>query len=97
YAPATMADVNEFRAGGRTAVEPIVEPLLDEVSTAAWYMAARSGQIDTVEYAYVDGSEGVRTETFASEDIDGVKVRATLDFAAKVIDWRGVVKANGTA
>ncbi|KQO23489.1 prohead protease/major capsid protein fusion protein [Acidovorax sp. Leaf78] len=97
YAPATMADVNEFRAGGRTAVEPIVEPLLDEVSAAAWFMAARSGQIDTVEYAYVDGSEGVRTETFASEDIDGVKVRATLDFAAKVIDWRGLAKANGTS
>lgn len=97
YTPAKLTDVNEFRQGGRTAVEPIVEPILDEVSTAAWYMAARSGQIDTVEYAYVDGSEGVRTETFASEDIDGVKVRATLDFAAKVIDWRGLQKANGAA
>lgn len=96
YAPTKLDDVNEFRVGGRTAVEPIVEPLLDEASTAAWYMAARNGQIDTVEYAYVDGSEGVRTETFASEDIDGVKVRATLDFAAKVIDWRGLGKANGT-
>lgn len=96
YVPAKASDVNEFRAGGRTAVEPIVEPLLDEVSTTAWYMAASSGQIDTVEYAYVDGSEGVRTETFASEDIDGVKVRATLDFAAKVIDWKGLQKANGT-
>lgn len=97
YTPAKLTDVNEFRQGGRTAVEPIVEPILDEVSTAAWYMAARSGQIDTVEFAYVDGSEGVRTETFASEDIDGVKVRATLDFAAKVIDWRGLQKANGAA
>ena len=97
YTPAKLTDVNEFRQGGRTAVEPIVEPILDEVSTGAWYMAARSGQIDTVEYAYVDGSEGVRTETFASEDIDGVKVRATLDFAAKVIDWRGLQKANGAA
>lgn len=96
YAPTKLDDVNEFRVGGRTAVEPIVEPLLDEVSTAAWFMAARNGQIDTVEYAYVDGSEGVRTETFASEDIDGVKIRATLDFAAKVIDWRGLGKANGT-
>lgn len=95
YAPTKLDDVNEFRVGGRTAVEPIVEPLLDEVSTAAWYMAARNGQIDTVEFAYVDGSEGVRTETFASEDIDGVKIRATLDFAAKVIDWRGLAKANG--
>lgn len=97
YVPAKLADVNEFRQGGRTALEPVVEPLLDEVSTTAWYMAARSGQIDTVEYAYVDGSEGVRTETFASEDIDGVKVRATLDFAAKVIDWRGLQKATGAA
>lgn len=95
YVPAKATDVNEFRQGGRTSVEPIVEPLLDEASATAWYMAARSGQIDTVEYAYVDGSEGVRTETFASEDVDGVKVRATLDFAAKVIDWRGLQKAVG--
>ena len=97
YVPAKASDVNEFRQGGRTAVEPIVEPLLDELSATAWFLAARSGQIDTVEYAYVDGNEGVRTETFASEDIDGVKVRATLDFAAKVIDWKGLHKANGTA
>lgn len=97
YVPAVSSDVNEFRAGGRTAVEPIVEPLLDELSATAWFFAAHSGQIDTVEYAYVDGSEGVRTETFASEDIDGVKVRATLDFAAKVIDWRGLQKATGAA
>lgn len=97
YVPAKQSDVNEFRTGGRTAVEPIVEPLLDEVSTAAWFLAASAGAIDTVEYAYVDGSEGVRTETFASEDIDGVKVRATLDFAAKVIDWRGLHKATGAA
>lgn len=97
YVPAKASDVNEFRQGGRTAVEPIVEPLLDELSVASWFLAARSGQIDTVEYAYVDGSEGVRTETFASEDIDGVKVRATLDFAAKVIDWKGLQKATGAA
>jgi hypothetical protein len=97
YVPATATQVNEFRVGGRTAVEPIVEPLLDELSAKAYYMAARAGQIDTVEFAYVDGSEGVRTETFASEDIDGVKVRATLDFASKVIDWRGLQRAKGEA
>lgn len=95
YTPAKQTDINEFAAGGRTAVEPVVEPLLDEKSATAWYMAASAGQIDTVEFAYVDGSEGVRTETFASEDIDGVKVRATLDFAAKAIDWKGLQKAAG--
>ena len=35
-----------------------MEPLLDDVSTTAFYLAARGGQIDTVEFAYVDGYEG---------------------------------------
>lgn len=93
YTPTTAGEVNEFRAGGRTALEPIVEPLLDGDATA-FYLLANSGQIDTVEYAYVDGYEGLRVETFASEDVDGIKLRATLDFAAKVVDWRGMVKSK---
>ncbi|WP_288899493.1 prohead protease/major capsid protein fusion protein [uncultured Delftia sp.] len=95
YQPTKAGDINEFRTGGRTALEPIVEPLLDDVSTTAFYLAARAGQIDTVEFAYVDGYEGLRTETFSSEDVDGVKLRASLDFAAKCLDWRGLAKSNG--
>ncbi len=95
YQPTKAGDINEFRTGGRTALEPIVEPLLDDVSTTAFYLAARAGQIDTVEYAYVDGYEGLRTETFSSEDVDGVKLRASLDFAAKCLDWHGLAKSNG--
>jgi hypothetical protein len=93
YTPSTAGEVNEFRAGGRTALEPIVEPLLDGDATA-FYLLANSGQIDTVEYAYVDGYEGLRVETFASEDVDGIKLRATLDFAAKAVDWRGMFKSK---
>lgn len=95
YQPTKAGDINEFRTGGRTALEPIVEPLLDDVSTTAFYLAANAGQIDTVEYAYVDGYEGLRTETFSSEDVDGVKLRASLDFAAKCLDWHGLAKSNG--
>ena len=94
YTPAKPGDVNEFRAGGRTAVEPIVEPLLDDEPTR-WFLAAANQRIDTVEYAYVDGYEGLRTETFASEDIDGVKLRASLDFAAKAMEHRGLTAAAG--
>lgn len=95
YQPTKAGDINEFRTGGRTALEPVVEPLLDAVSTTAFYLAARAGQVDTVEFAYVDGYEGLRTETFASEDVDGVKLRASLDFAAKCLDFRGLAKSNG--
>ncbi len=95
YQPTKAGDINEFRTGGRTALEPIVETLLDAVSPSAFYLLARAGQVDTVEYAYVDGYEGLRTETFASEDVDGVKLRASLDFAAKSLDHRGMAMSKG--
>ena len=96
YTPSTPGSVNEFRAGGATAVEPIVEALLDSTSAAHWYMAADSSQVDTVEYCYLEGAEGVYVEQMVDFDTDGIKVKARLDFAAKVIDWRGLVRSNGS-
>ena len=95
YVPAKAGDVNEFRAGGRTAVEPIVEPLLDGNSATAWYLASNSGEIDTVEYCWLDGAEGVWIENEIGFDVDGMKVKARLDFAAKVVDHRGLWKNAG--
>lgn len=95
YVPATPAAINEFRAGGRTAVEPIVESLLDASSTTAWYLAADTGQIDTIEFCYLDGNEGMSIESQLGFTIDGVDMKARLDFAAAAIDFRGLYKANG--
>lgn len=95
YVPATQGNVSEFRAGGRTALEPIVEPILDAVSATAWYLAANSSQIDTVEYCYLDGAEGPVIESDIGFDIDGISYKCRLDFATKAIDYRGLLKANG--
>lgn len=95
YVPATKAEVNEFRTGGRTALEPVVEPLLDGSSATAWYLAASNGQIDTVEYCYLDGAEGPQIESEVGFEVDGISYKARLDFAAKDIDYRGLYKANG--
>lgn len=92
YVPATAATINEFRSGGRTAVEPIVEPILDAVSASQWYLAARNGQVDTVEYAYLEGAEGVQTSMETGFDVDGVSIKAQLDFVAKVIEHRGLYR-----
>lgn len=95
YVPARSSDVNEFRSGGRTSLEPIVEPLLDGVSSTAWYAAASSGIIDTVEYCYLAGAEGPVLETYTDFTTDALSVKCRLDFAAKAIDFRGLYCSAG--
>jgi hypothetical protein len=95
YVPARSSDVNEFRQGGRASLEPVVEPILDNVSSTAWYAAASSGQIDTVEYCYLDGAEGPVLEARQDFLMDGVTMKCRLDFAAKAIDFRGLYMAPG--
>lgn len=95
FVPAKQSDTNEFRAGGRTAVEPIVEAVLDGNSTTAWYMAASSGDVDTVEWCYLEGAEGPQMSSRLGFTIDGVEVKVSLDFGAAVIDHRGLYKNLG--
>lgn len=95
YVPAQQSNVNEFRQGGRTALEPIVEPVLDSDSATRWYLAAASSQVDTVEYCYLDGAEGPVIESDVGFEVDGVSYKCRLDFAAKAVDFRGMYRANG--
>jgi phage head maturation protease len=95
YVPAKQSDVNEFRTGGRTALEPVIEPILDAISATAWYLASNNGQIDTVEYCYLDGAEGAVIEEQVGFEIDGMQLKCRLDFAAKAIDHRGLYRADG--
>jgi hypothetical protein len=95
YVPATSATINEFRAGGRTALEPVVEAVLDGTSATAWYLASDSSMVDTVEYCYLDGAEGPVIESDVGFEVDGVSYKCRLDFGAKVIDFRGLHRADG--
>lgn len=96
YTPTKPSDVNEFREGGRTALQPIVEAYLDSASATAWYLAADNNQVDTVEFCYLDGSEGLYLETQIGFDVDGMKVKARLDFAAAALDFRGLYSGKGS-
>lgn len=95
YVPQTQANVNEFRTGGRTALTPVVEPILDANSLTAWYLASDSGQIDTVEYCYLDGAEGPVIESEMGFEVDGISWKCRLDFATKAIDHRGLYRGVG--
>lgn len=95
YVPAQQSSINEYRAGGKTALTPIVEPLLGDGTATAWYAFADSAMIDTVEYRYVDGYEGPVIDTEQGFDVDGMRMKCRLDYAAAVIDWRGLQSSAG--
>lgn len=91
YVPEQSSNINPFDS----ALQVIVEPRLDDASATAWYLAAAPSMIDTVEYCYLEGSQGVYTETEMGFDVDGVRIKARHDFAAKALDYRGLYKNVG--
>ncbi|HMJ88149.1 MAG TPA: hypothetical protein VK504_33460 [Vicinamibacterales bacterium] len=88
---ATTATINPF--AGRLQV--LAEPRLDAVSAVSWYLAASPDQIDIIEYAYLEGEEGPMVESRVGWEVDGLEIKCREDFAAKVIDFRGLWKDPG--
>ncbi len=74
---------------------PIIEPRLDAVSETAWYMFADPGQIDVLEVAYLDGNEGVYLEDRIGFEVEGLELKARLDFGVAPIDFRGMAENAG--
>lgn len=92
--PNSTSDVNPY--AGRLQV--IEEPRLIPASGQdPWFMAASPSRIDTLEYAYLEGQQGIYTETRMGFGVDGLEIKARHDFAAKAIDWRGLFKNAGAA
>jgi hypothetical protein len=78
-----------------TSLNRIYEPRLDANSATAFYVVADPSQVDTLEYCYLEGQEGMYFETQMGFDVDGVKFKARHDFGAGVIDYRGLTKNVG--
>ncbi|MBY6055388.1 Mu-like prophage major head subunit gpT family protein [Leisingera daeponensis] len=92
--PNNTADVNAYAGMYEIVPEP---RLLPATGQAPWFLAADPSRIDTVEYAYLDGQEGVFTETRQGFEVDGIEIKARHDFAAKAIDSKGLYKNPGAA
>jgi hypothetical protein len=73
----------------------VVDPRLDAVSQTAWYLAADSGVVDTIEYSYLESAGGPEIFTKEGFEVDGMQMKVRLDFGAGVLDWRGLYRANG--
>jgi hypothetical protein len=86
--PQQASNVNPFSG---TLVK-VVDP---RVTGTIWGLAADPSAIDTIEYAYLSGQQGVFTETRTGFDVDGLEIKARLDFGAKAIDRRGLYRNPG--
>jgi hypothetical protein len=72
----------------------IPEARLD-VGAPAWYLIADPTQIDTIEYCFLEGQQGVYFETRQGFEVDGLEMKARMDFAAAAIEQRGLQKNAG--
>lgn len=89
--PALDSSTNPFKGK----LIPVIEPRLDANSAVKYYGAVDPNSCDTVEYGYLEGQEGVYSESRMGFDVDGMEIKARLDFAAKAIDYRGLTYNAG--
>lgn len=86
FVPQQNSNINPF--AGST-LQLVVDPRIENFN---WFLAADPGQIDTVEYTYLEGQQGVAIETEMGFDVDGMSIKVRHDFGAAPIDYRGLFK-----
>lgn len=89
YVPAKNADINDVRNASLTVIVDA------RITGNQWYLYASPGAVDTFEYAYLEGEQGVFTETREGFEVDGMEIKARLVFGAANIDFRGAYKNPG--
>lgn len=86
------AKAGDINPNFNTSLEVVVD---GRISGNTWYLAAAPTLVDTVEYAYLEGEEGLFIETRQGFEVDGLQIKARHVFAAKAIDHRGLYKNPG--
>ncbi|MCA3697179.1 MAG: hypothetical protein INF09_10950, partial [Aquidulcibacter sp.] len=85
---------NDLLLGNLKSVVPIIDPMLDDNSTANWFGLPPSAYGAFI-YAYLQGEDGLVTEELPPGRVSGIEIKARLAFAAACLDWRGVVQHTG--
>lgn len=75
-----------------TTLEVVIDP---RIAGNNWHLSAAPSLVDTIEYSYLEGEQGLFTETRQGFEVDGLQIKARHVFGAKAIDWRGMHKNPG--
>lgn len=91
-----LASITPTKASDVNVWSGFAELIVDaNITGNEWYIFTSPGAAPTIVYGYVAGSEGPQVRTERDFDTQAVKIAASLDFAAGVIDFRGAVKNAG--
>lgn len=91
-----LAQINPTQAGDVNPWAGQFELIVDaEMTGNRWLLVAEPAQVPTLVYGYVNGATGPQILTERDFDTQALKVRAGLDFAAGVIDFRGAYLNEG--
>lgn len=96
--PDSSTNVSPFSSVGRTPLRLDVEPRLETGSggsLTAWFMMADKGQVDMIELAKLEGTDGPQIQTRDGFDVNGMEIKIMHDIGAKAIDFRGLFKNAG--
>ncbi len=86
------AKASDINPNYNTSLTVVVDP---RILGNAFYLSATPSLVDTVEFSYLEGEQGLFTETRQGFEVDGLQIKARHVFAAKAIDWRGMYKNAG--
>lgn len=82
-------EANPFKG----AFDVIVDAYMEDPD--AWYLFADPATIPVVEYAFLNGEEGLYTDQKVDFDTDNLEIKVRSDFAATIEEFRGVYKNAG--
>lgn len=91
-----MASINPAKTGDTQPfnLDVLVEPRLDTNSATAWYLVA--SRQTALEFGYLSGAAGVQISQREGFEIDGIELKARLDFGCGWVAPVGWVRSTGT-
>lgn len=89
YTPTKSDDVNALDTNYQVLTDPRIK------NKKQWYNAAGPDRAPTIDVLYLEGEEGIQTESQVGFDTDGVEVKGRLDFACNLRDYRWIARSSG--
>ena len=86
-----LAAVTASKTGDVNVFQNALQLIVDgNISNKFWFGACSPDQIDTIEYAYLDGMSGPEVKSIADEANDSIILKCKHVFAAKAVEHRGL-------